>query len=179
MRMLQMISEGEKKWRQEIQALYLRAFPACERKDFGELEQKAAVRQVDIIAFERDGCFCGLAISVRYKDIVLLDYFAMSEECRGQGCGSQALALLCQHYQDRRFILEVESTRQRASNALQRKKRKTFYRRNGWSELGMLVFIFETEMEVLGYQCRLSFTEYQELYQNRYPERIPVLLPIP
>lgn len=176
MGILQMIPDGEEKWGQEIRELYFRAFPSCERKEFGELEEKAAVHQIDIIAFEQDACFCGFAVSVRYKDIVLLDYFAISEEFRGQGWGSQALTLLCQRYQNRRFILEVESTRERASNELQRRKRKDFYLRNGWSELGLLVFIFETEMEVLGYQCRISFSQYRELYQKRYPERIPVLL---
>lgn len=170
---MQLIPAGEEKIIEQMKALYVRAFPACERKPYSVIEQKQKEGGLDAFAIEQDGAFCGLAISVKYKDIVLLDYFAIEESCRGQGCGSEALMLLCEYYKGRRFILEVESTLEDAPNARQRAARKAFYLRNGWRELGILAFIYETEMELLGYETNLLFEEYEALYQNRYPERIP------
>ena len=78
-----------------LKKLYLSAFPRCERKPFYMINQLKAKGKAEILSIESDsGEFIGLAISVFYKDIVLLDYFAMSESVRGQGRGSEALILL-------------------------------------------------------------------------------------
>lgn len=175
---MRLISVTEDAVSRQLQQLYVKAFPECERKPYAVIEEKRCRGEADVFAFEQDGAFCGLAISVRDKDIVLLDYFAIEDAFRNQGYGSRALGLLCEYYQGKRFILEVESTFEDAPNQKQRAARKAFYLRNGWSELGVLVFIYETQMELLGYGTSVSFEEYRELYRNNYPERMPVYIPV-
>ena len=175
---MQLIPAAENEIREQLKALYVRAFPACERKPYEVMEKKRQEGGVDILAFEQDGIFCGMAVSIRYRDIILLDYFAIEDSVRGQGYGSQALGLLCEYYRGKRFMLEVESTYEDAPNKMQRIARKTFYLKNGCRELGILVFIYETEMELLGYQTGISFEEYEALYQEHYPERLPLRLSV-
>lgn len=170
---MELISAGERRVTTQLKELYVRAFPACERKPYEVIEEKQRAGELDVFAIEQDGSFCGLAISVKYKDIVLLDYFAIEDSVRNKGYGSMALMKLCEYYQDKRFILEVESTLENAPNHEQRVARKEFYLRNGWSELGVVVFIYETQMELLGYGTDISFGEYEELYRQSYPERLP------
>lgn len=171
---MRLISAEEDTVSRQLQELYVKAFPECERKPYAEIEEKRCGGTADVFAFEQDGSFCGLAISVKDKDIVLLDYFAIEDAFRNKGCGSRALGMLCEYYHGKRFILEVESTFEEASNKEQRAARKSFYLRNGWSELGIVAFIYETQMELLGYGAGVSFEEYRELYRNIYPERMPV-----
>lgn len=149
----------------KIQELYQEAFPAAERKPFEIILEKRQEGAVEILALEtEDGEFRGLAISVLYKDMVLLDYFAVSPKQRGHGTGSAALRLLKQRYADKRFFLEIERTGVEAENALQRSRRKEFYLRNGMTVTPLLVELFGTEMEILTASCQISYEEYYELY---------------
>lgn len=149
----------------KIQELYREAFPAIERKPFAVITEKRQEGTAEILALEAEnGEFLGLAISVLYKDMVLLDYFAVSPELRGKGAGSAAFQLLKQRYAEKRFFLEIERTGVEAENALQRKRRKEFYLRNGMMETPLLVELFGTEMEILTASCPISYEEYYELY---------------
>lgn len=151
---------------EEIEKLYLEAFPKIERKPFHLMLKKRDEGVMELLAIEGDdGEFKGLAITVLCQDMVLLDYFAIAASERGNGLGSEALALLKEYYADRRFILEIERTDVEAGNIGQRLKRKAFYLRNGMKPMPFLVNIFGTEMEVLTHDCEISFEEYYRIYQ--------------
>lgn len=160
-----------KKQYREIRKLYESSFPKCEKKPFWLIKQKQKRGLVDIWQIEEAGEFMGLAITMKSGDLVLLDYFAMAEDKRGEGCGSHALQMLQKHYKDRRFFLEIESTREESENREQRERRKHFYLQNRMTELGMLVDVFGTEMEVLGYRCDLNYAEYVSVYREVYGKR--------
>ncbi len=152
----------------EVKDLYEEAFPVCEKKPFWLIKHKQRKGLVDIWRIEEGDEFTGLAITMKAKDLVLLDYFAMAEKKRGGGCGSHALKMLQKHYGDKRFFLEIESTYGRAENQADRERRKHFYLRNQMTETGMLVDVFGTEMEVLGYRCILNYEEYVSVYREIY-----------
>ena len=61
---------------EKIQNLYNEAFPLPERKSFSRLIQTRDKGNAEILAIENDD-FLGLAITAIYKDLVLLDYFAI------------------------------------------------------------------------------------------------------
>lgn len=161
---------------QKIKDLYTKAFPACEQKSFSLICEKQQEGCVDILYLEECGRFCGLAITMKQGDLVLLDYFAIAENSRGMGLGSKALQQLFDYYQTQRFFLEIESTHTPAENMPQRLSRKQFYLNNQMQELGMEVFIFETAMELLGHNCSLTFDEYKALYDYAYGKSRPVAL---
>lgn len=152
---------------EQVQKLYQEAFPAIERKPFELILQKCREGQMELLAIEgEEGVFCGLAITVLYKDRVLLDYFAIAPEHRGGGIGSQILQLLKTRYEDKKFFLEIERSDVEAENKEQRIRRKSFYMRNGMVPMGYLVCVFGTEMEVLTDHCEVGYEEYHELYRE-------------
>lgn len=63
---------------EKIQNLYNEAFPLPERKSFSRLIQTRDKGNAEILAIENENDdFLGLAITAIYKDLVLLDYFAI------------------------------------------------------------------------------------------------------
>lgn len=57
----------------------------------------------------KEGEFLGLAITMHYQELVLLDYFGIDSGCRGTGVGGQALRELQRRYAGKEFLLEIES----------------------------------------------------------------------
>lgn len=151
-----------------IKALYEKSFPACERKPFSLILEKQSDGNVDVLFLKENGNFCGLAVTMKDGDLVLLDYFAIAEEKRGMGFGGAALSALYAYYPGKRFFLEIESTKEDAANRQQRLRRKRFYLKNGLDELGVEACVFGTNMELLGRNMTLTFDEYFSVYQNIY-----------
>ncbi|MBR5799348.1 MAG: GNAT family N-acetyltransferase [Lachnospiraceae bacterium] len=152
----------------KIKKLYKEAFPANERKPFAMIKKKHATKEADVWMIMADGGFVGFAITMNVKDRVLLDYFAIYDRKRGQGYGSKALKLLQEFYHDVRFFLEIERVDVDAENLPDRKRRKAFYLANGMTELPVKCMVFGVAMELLGYQCEVSFEEYFEVYDSTY-----------
>jgi len=144
------------------------AFPSCERKPLSVIRYKQHKKAADVWVVEDEEEFVGLAITMNGPDLVLLDYFAIDDFKRGKGYGSKALKLLQETYEDYRFFLEIERTDVEADNIEERKRRKSFYLQNGMMELKVHAVLFGVEMELLGYQCKVSFEEYRNLYVSNY-----------
>lgn len=160
------------KQREQLEALYMEAFPKEERKPFSLIIEKQQEGYTEVLSLEdAEGNFCGMAITILYKDIVLLDYFAISAKARGGGIGTEALRMLQERAVGKRFILEIEATDILAKNLQQRIRRKAFYLRNGMHSMGYLVELVGVEMEVLAHDCSLSYEEYQAIYETVYPDR--------
>lgn len=129
---MQLIDARDAARLKNIQALYLAAFPAAERKSFSMILKKQAEGSVDILSIEEDdGRFLGLAILAHAGDLSLLDYFAVSPESRGKGTGGAAFELLKARHANRRFFLEIEDVSVPSDNAEQRLRRRAFYLRHG------------------------------------------------
>lgn len=153
---------------EQVEALYMRAFPPAERKPFALIRRKCIKGDVEILAIETaDGAFAGEAITVKCGALVLVDYLAVSEEMRGRGVGSAALRLLRERYTGKRLFLEIESTKEEnAPNAEQREKRKAFYLRNGLSCMPFRAVEFGVEMEILTFSGEVNFEDLHGLYKS-------------
>lgn len=157
---------------EKIQNLYEEAFPLAERRSFHLILQTRDKGQAEILAIEdENGDFLGLVITAKHKDLVLLDYFAISPNHRGSGIGSKVFQDLIQKYADKRFFLEIERTDVGADNQLERLKRKDFYIRNGMQNMSFLVRAFGVEMEILTYNCKLNYEDYFDLYYDLFGEK--------
>lgn len=152
----------------KIKKLYREAFPANERKPFVMIKKKHATKEADVWILDEDGQFIGIAITMNVKDRVLLDYFAIDGKKRGNGYGSASLKLLQEYYRGKRFFLEIERVDVEADNLADRKRRKSFYLANQMTELSVNCKVFGVDMELLGYQCEVSFEEYFEVYDSIY-----------
>ena len=87
---------------------------------------------------------------------------------RGRGVGSQALKLLAEIYPEQYIFLEIEPENEKASNALQRIRRKKFYLRCGFQETGILWDMYGVPMEVLCYQKQLTLNQCEKMYRYLY-----------
>lgn len=158
---------------EKIENLYLTAFPENERKPFDLILEKCNKGSMEIISIENDNSdFLGLAVTIICKDMVLLDYFAIAPENRGQNIGSTALKLLFERYKDKRFILEIENTEAECDNLAERIRRKAFYLRNGMSVMPFKVNLVGVEMEVLTYNCEVTYDEYYSIYKNTFSDKL-------
>lgn len=148
--------------------LYRSAFPRSERKPFTTILRTAKEGRADIWTIRRDGTFAGMASTVNSPELVLLDYFAVKKSLRGKGVGSAALRELERKYADRGFFLEIESTREKASNQAQRESRKRFYENCGMVPMGTEADVFGVRMELLGVRCHLDLEAYRSFYRDNY-----------
>lgn len=82
--------------------------------------------------FSVDGKFVGFAVTLILSDLVMIDYFAVSESCRGTGIGSEALKNLFARYNGKRVMLVAEEENPEAANASQKAKRIRFYLKNSY-----------------------------------------------
>lgn len=156
-----------------LEQLYMETFPAAERKPFPLMVQKSREGVMELLAIEgKGGAFLGLAITILSGDLVLLDYFAISPELRGQEIGSGTLRLLQERYAGKRLVLEIEDTQEDAPNREERIRRKAFYLRNGMSVMPFLVSLFGVKMQVLTNGADVSFEEYHGIYRASFPEQI-------
>ena len=163
MRIIKATDENRLKY---IENLYLRAFPKSERKPFALMVEKQREGTMELLSMEEDGRFLGLAIFAYDKDIALLDYFAVTEELRGQGIGSRAIKALQKIHTGKRFVLEIETTKKPCKDLEMREHRKAFYLRNGLHTMNFDVDLFGVEMEVLSNAEVLNFDEYLDVYKN-------------
>lgn len=151
-----------------VYRLYKKAFPFYERKSFSIIKSMNERKAADIWIINNKNSFAGFAITLNHEDLILLDYFAISPNMRGNGLGGKALRELQKIYSNKRLFLEIETTFSDSKNKHERLRRKDFYLKNGMSELGFSVNLFGTEMEVLGYECSLSFEEYKSIYTHYF-----------
>ena len=124
--------------------------------------------KTDVWYCEEDGTFAGLVITINGPDKILLDYLAVDAKHRGSGLGSGMLRLMREQYAGKGVFLEIEVVVEEAANYEERKRRKQFYLRNGMKELGVFVELFGVDMELLGFDCTMTFEEYHAFYRENY-----------
>lgn len=82
--------------------------------------------------------------------------------------GSEILRQMREQYRGKGVFLEIETVKESAENYEERKRRKQFYLSNGMRSLGVFVELFGVEMELLGFDCKLTFEEYHAFYRDNY-----------
>ena len=147
-----------------VQGIDEQSFPQNEKKPFEMILDICQRGQIEIYLICHQKENIGIAIIDIYKDMILLDYFAIAKPFRKKGYGSQALHLLQDKYQEKMFVLEIESPDVPCHNLMQRQKRKQFYVQNQMKSTGYLVCL-GTIMEVFYYQKPICFKQYQQLYK--------------
>ena len=162
---MQLLNATDGKRVGQIKRLYRAAFPRSERKPFEVILDKTKSGQMELLAVEQDG-FCGLVITILHRDIVLLDYFAITPKRRGQGIGTAVLELLRERYPDKRLLLEVEDPECPCNNREERERRLRFYLRNGMSVMPYRINLFGVEMRVLTRGGEVSFEQYHEIFRE-------------
>lgn len=155
-----------------IKKLYLEAFPKEERKPFWLMMKKSRVGEMEILAIKDGEEILGLMITIPRFEAVLLDYFAVLPEKRGNGIGKRALELLREYCGGRTIVIEIETPNESAPNNIERKSRFGFYQRCGFSEVGVDISLFGVEMILLTDGQKIDFDEYILFYSEIFGKGI-------
>ena len=151
-----------------IYRLYQSAFPASEKKPFSMILSMQKKGNSDVWYCVENRKFAGLVITINGPDKVLLDYLAVAAKRRGQGIGSQILKKMREQYVGKGVFLEIEIVDKAAENYEERKRRKQFYLSNGMTPMNVFIELFGVDMELLGFDCTLTFEEYHDFYRTNY-----------
>lgn len=146
--------------------LYRAAFPRAERKPVFVILQSRRKGKMDIWCLRREGRFVGLAITINGDDLILVDYLAVCQNCRGTGVGTGALAALREKYWKQDLFLEIESVYEDVPDLAQRQRRKAFYLRSGLTPMKVMVTLFGVKMELLGFDCKITYHQYHTFYKE-------------
>lgn len=164
---------ADKQQLKQIKRLYKLSFPRTERKPFWLIQKKQREGLAEILAICDDD-FSGLVTTLLHEDMALVEYFAIDSSKRGKGFGGEALRLIGERYAGKRLMLEIEEPNEAAANNNERIRRKNFYLRHGFSDANIPVKVFGVNMELLTYNCEITFPEYQKIYistMGRYSKR--------
>ena len=179
MKLVNIADEGAKyKW--QLYDLYDKAFPEQEKKPLQVMENLVADGKMEMLAMVDEDEFVGLAINLidAEQDRARLDYYAIAPEKRNYGYGSRGLEALLKKFKNHKYIFEIETQDEKAENAEERKKRKSFYLRNGLQETGLFVNVYDTDFEILTPDGELTFWEYVDfLREVMYEEYVQILRP--
>lgn len=142
-------------------ALNVEAFPIEERWDLSFALHYPI--PADVMGLYVEDQPIGLFMALSNEKQVYLCYFAIDQKLRGQGYGSQALALICDYYQGKQVCLDLEKQDSQAANAMQRKRRKAFYLRNGFYETHYSMNFWNLSFELLCHEPHFHVEEFKQL----------------
>lgn len=152
----------------QVLSLYERAFPENERRPLGPLlEDKSGCS--DFIAFLDGDQFCGFACLLTWKDITHLIYFAIEDDLRGRGYGTEALKVMLELHPGHRYIADLEAPDPSAPNHQERASRRQFYMRAGYGPTKVRYSWYGEKYEILSLGGSVSPWEFRHfwLYLDR------------
>ncbi|MDU2582535.1 MAG: GNAT family N-acetyltransferase [Anaerococcus hydrogenalis] len=165
------LSNSHLEYLNEINDLYIEAFPKAERKPMNQIIkvcQNGYGRIIPILLYDE---FVGMFITLDSDgdDILLIDYFAIKSDYRGLSLGSKAIELL-NKMENKTIIIEIEPCVNEASNLLQRQKRKKFYENLGFRQTDINISWFGVDLELMSLNKIIDFNHYIDLLTSIFPK---------
>ena len=153
-----------------LSRVYTQALPASERKSMDALRAMIERPEYLFLVVEQADAVVGFAIAIALAgcDAALLEYMAVDEKQRGRGIGRLLFRAITgwPEAHDRFLLMEVDSGRVVCEDALDRARRKSFYRRLGCREIDGLGYVMP----------RVSAEEPPQMemlvYRRDLPERV-------
>ena len=101
---MDILNEIQKPWK-EIKEIYFEAFPKSERKPFFTIRHSVKKGKAQLLTAMENGILQGFVMMIPYRDMLMVDYLAVSGKIRSQGTGSKILQEVCRHFSDIKIIL--------------------------------------------------------------------------
>lgn len=150
----------------QVAAVYKKSFPAEEQMPFWLMRLFAVRKRVDFLAFYDQEEFCGLTYLVHNEQLVFVFYLATAPNQRSKGYGSQILNWIQTNYPQQGLVLTIETVDAAYADYAQRKRRQSFYFKNGLRDTGYRVKEFGVLYDVLTDDANFSFEAYQKLLKD-------------
>lgn len=154
-----------KQW-SDVKEIYLEAFPKCERKPFLSLKRSVKKGKAIIYTATEDSQLLGFVAVMPYKNMVMVDYLAISGKIRSKGTGSLIMKEICEIYSDKKIVLLIEKIDDSAENSEQRVARRRFYIKNGFTSSDIFIEGVSGNMEILNYGEKVTEQEYLSLHEH-------------
>ncbi|MBQ7586222.1 MAG: GNAT family N-acetyltransferase [Desulfovibrionaceae bacterium] len=145
--------------------LFISSFPPDERPPYFFLRWRS-LNFVDWWIIKQDSQNVGFFYVIKHKDHVYVIFFAIEQQYRGKGLGTQALKMLLDHYAAFKVFLAIEPIDPSAPNYSERVKRKNFYLRCGLQDLEQHMQELSVVYELLGTKGRVDPQIFVELMQK-------------
>jgi L-amino acid N-acyltransferase YncA len=152
----------EQQW-PEIKEIYMEAFPKRERKPYFTLRHSVKKKKAVVMAAVEKDQLLGFTVLIPYKDMIMVDYLAVSSKIRSKGTGSYIMQNVCREYADKKIVLLIECLDNAADNRDQRIARRKFYLKNGFTASDIFIEGASGEMEILNYGGKVSQEDYISL----------------
>ncbi len=159
---LEYIEYLKSKHKSKIKKLYRYSFPKSERFPFWILKKCSKGKNVVFNAILDDGKLIGMEYKIIYENTTYLMYLAIDEEQRGKGYGTKILQDLIKKYET--IILSIERPKKELNG--NKKRRKNFYLRNGFTETNKFIEDGGIEYEILCTNKNYNITK--EDLEKRY-----------
>ena len=161
---MDILNEIQKPWK-EIKEIYFEAFPKSERKPFFAIRHSVKKGKAQLLTAMENGILQGFVMMIPYRDMIMVDYLAVSGKIRSQGTSSKILQEVCKRFSDKKVVLLIERLDDRAENKEQRIARRKFYFKNGFTSSDIYITGHSGNMEILNFGGMVSLQEYMDLQQ--------------
>ena len=105
-------------------------------------------------------------MAIPYKNMVMVDYLAVSSKIRSRGTGSKMMQEICRYFPGEKIVLLIERLDDTAENKDQRIARRRFYFKNGFTSSNIYITGRSGNMEILNFGGTVSKQEYMDLQQH-------------
>lgn len=161
---MDILNANQKSWK-EIKEIYNEAFPKAERKPFFTVRRSVNKGKALLLTAMENEVLRGFVMVIPYKNMVMVDYLAVSSKIRSCGTGSKIMQEVCKRFSDKKIVLLIEQLDNTAENKEQRIARRKFYFKNGFTSSNIYITGRSGNMEVLNFGGTVSVQEYMGLQQ--------------
>ena len=152
----------------EVIELYKEAFPEAQYIPTCFLRYKLRKGKTGFNIVYAEDTWIGLIYALEYKDIVFVQFLAISKASRSAGYGSKVMDSLKILHSDKRIVLNIEEIDKQAKNYQQRIRRKAFYEKNGFSPAGYIVKEPAERLEMLIFGGSINKEEIEAMYKKLF-----------
>ena len=152
--------------RGEIKRLYHTAFPKEELLPWWIVRLLTVQKCVDLTGYYKEDTFVGFTFTATTEDILFVLFFAVEENSRGKGFGSEILGCLQENNPEKTIVLNVEPLDEKAENNDQRIRRMAFYKKNGFYDTGYNIREVGGVFRVLATVPELDTAAYGKVFRK-------------
>ena len=162
---MEILNANQKPWK-EIKEIYMEAFPKAERKPFFTVRRSVNKGKSLLLTAMENEVLQGFVMAIPYKNMVMVDYLAVSSKIRSRGTGSKMMQEICRYCPGEKIVLLIERLDDTAENKDQRIARRRFYFKNGFTSSNIYITGRSGNMEILNFGGTVSKQEYMDLQQH-------------
>ncbi len=149
----------------DVLRLYESAFPANERWGMDAvLCDETGISE--LLSFTEGETFCGFVVLLHYGRYSHIIYFAVDDALRGQGLGTEMLRMIRERLPDKIILVDIEREYPGAENNEQRRRRKAFYERCGYTDANVTYDWRGEHYEIIILGGEISRREYFQFWRN-------------